>query len=41
MVPGLRPKTPGSIPDATKDPPSTCGVCGHKIHGSKKPMVDR
>ena len=31
----------GSIPDATKDFLSSCGVCASKIHGSESPTVDQ
>ena len=38
MASSFKPESPGSIPDAVKDPPSACGVHAHKICGSESPM---
>ena len=39
MVLSFGPEGPGLIPDAAKDPPSTCSVCTRKICGSERPAV--
>ena len=39
MASDFRSELQSSIPDATKDPPSSFGVCAHKICGSESPVV--
>ena len=38
---GFEPEDTGSIPDAAKDLPHSCGVYAHKIPSSENPVVGR
>ena len=41
MASGFGSEGSGSIPDATKDPPSKCGVLARNICSSESPVVGR